>query len=191
MTEEVSARATTPNSADLIMTKEYLVVKGKHYRVSNGYLYSSSQTQAVAIKDILAMEYQTIRAKRMLIAFMILMTIVVFGGVGVHRMLSVTRQIDREVQKVENVYNYIADENIDISVTSCIKNGLSELGIKGIITLYIILIIGSGMCCLLYLLKPFHVLYISTLGKIIAVEKRFYNKAELDAIVKAWKMQLQ
>ena len=51
------------------------------------------------------MEYLTIRSKRLFIAFIILMTLVVFGGVGVRKMLSITRQIDREVQKVENVYN--------------------------------------------------------------------------------------
>ena len=105
MADEISVRAIAPNSADLTMTKEYLVVKGKHYQVRNHYLYTTEKAQAISVKDILSMEYLTIRSKRLFIAFIILMTLVVFGGVGVRKMLSITRQIDREVQKVENVYN--------------------------------------------------------------------------------------
>lgn len=191
MADEISVRAIAPNSADLTMTKEYLVVKGKHYQVRNHYLYATEKAQAISVKDILSMKYLTIRSKRLFIAFIILMTLVVFGGVGVRKMLSITRQIDREVQKVENVYNYVADEDIDINITGSVTNILSELGLKGILVVYVVLIMGSVGCFLLYWLKPFRVLYISSLGKIIAVERRFYDKAQLDCIVKVWKMQLQ
>ena len=191
MVDEISARDKSNNSANLTMTKEYLVVKGKHYQVRNGYLYRSNQTQAISVKDILNMEYLTMRSKRLLIIFIILMTFVVFGGVGIRKLLSVTMQIDKEVQKVENVYNYVAEEDIDINITGFIKNILLELGIRGVIVVYVVLIMGSAGCFLLYWLKPFRVLYISSLGKIIVVERRFYEKAQLDSLVKAWQMQLQ
>ncbi len=191
MTEEVSAKAKTLDSAILTMTKDYLVVKGKYFEIKNNYLHSSKRTQAIAVKDILSMEYLTIRSKRLFIVFMILMTIVVFGGVSMRKIFSITKQIDKEAQKMENLYNYMVDEDIDISVTGFVKNGLPEFGIKGIVTVYVVLIMGSMVCFLLYLLKPFRVLYISTLGKIIAVERKFYDKAELDAIVKVWEMQLR
>lgn len=190
MAKEVCAKAKTSDSADLTMTKEYLVVKGKHFEIKNNYLYSSKQTRAVAVKDVLSMEYLTIHSKRMFIVFMILMTIVVFGGVGIRKMLSATRQIDREVQKIENIYNYVTDEDIDINITDTIKGALSEIGIKGIVVIYVILIIGSVLCFLYYLLRPFRVLYVSTLGMIIAVERRFYDKSQLDSIIKTWQMQL-
>lgn len=183
MSEEVSAKAKISKLANLTMTQEYLVVKGKHYQVSNGYLYRSNQTQAVFVKDILNMEYLTIRSKRLFIIFIILMTIVVFGGVGVRKIFPVTRQIDREVQKVENAYNYVTDEDIDINITGSVIN----LILAG----YVVLIMGSVGCFLLYWLKPFRVLYISSVGKIIAVERRFYDKAQLDCIIRAWQMQLQ
>jgi len=67
MTEEVCAKAKNADSADLTMTKEYLVIKGKHFEIKNHYLYSSKQTRAVAVKDVLSMEYLTIRSKRMFI----------------------------------------------------------------------------------------------------------------------------
>lgn len=191
MAEEISAKAITGNSANLTMTKEYLVVKGNHFQVKNGYLNRSNQTQAISVKDILSMEYLTLRSKRLLILFMILMTFVVFGGVGIRKTLSVTRQIDKEVQKIENVYNYVTDEDIDINVTSAVGSVFSKLGIKGIIIAYMVLVMGSIGCFPLYWLKPFRVLYISSLGMIIAVERRFYNKAQLDSIVKEWKMQFQ
>ena len=191
MAEEISAKAITGNSANLTMTKEYLVVKGNHFQVKNGYLNRSNQTQAISVKDILSMEYLTLRYKRLLILFMILMTFVVFGGVGIRKTLSVTRQIDKEVQKIENVYNYVTDEDIDINVTSAVGSVFSKLGIKGIIIAYVILVMGSIGCFTLYWLKPFRVLYISSLGMIIAVERRFYNKAQLDSIVKEWKMQFR
>lgn len=183
-------RAKTKESADLTMTKEYLVIKGKHLEIKNNYLHMSKQTEVVKVKDILSMEYLAIRSKRMFVIFMILMTIVVFGGVGVRKVLSVTRQIDRELKKIEKVYNYVADEDIDINVNGSVKNVLSELGIKEIVTVYVVLIMGSIICFLIYLFKPYRVLYISTLGKIIAVERKFYEKAELDALVKAWRLQL-
>lgn len=191
MAGEVSAKAKTSDSADVTMTNEYLVIKGKHFEIKNNYLYSSKQTRAVAVKDVLSMEYLTIRSKRMFIAFMILMTFVVFGGVGIRKMLSATRQIDQEMQKVENVYNYVADEDIDIDVTGIVTNTLSEIGVVGIVAIYIVLIIGSVICFLGYLLRPFRVLYISTIGNIIAVERRFYDKSQLDSIIKTWQMQLR
>ena len=191
MVDEISARDKSNNSANLTMTKEYLVVKGKHYQVRNGYLYRSNQTQAISVKDILNMEYLTMRSKRLLIIFIILMTFVVFGGVGIRKLLSVTMQIDKEVQKVENAYNYVAEEDIDINITGFIKNILLELGIRGVIVVYVVLIMGSAGCFLLYWIKPFRVLYISSLGKIIVVERRFYEKAQLDSLVKAWQMQLK
>lgn len=190
MAEELSVKAITNDSANLTMTKEYLVVKGKHFQISNNYLHISKQTQAIPVKDILSMEYLTMRSKRLLIDFMVLMTFVVFGGVGVRKMLTVTKQIDTEVQKVEEVYNYIADENIDIDITNFVTNILLELGLKGVIVIFVVLVLGSVGCFLIYWLKPFRVLYISSLGKIIAVERRFYDKKQLDCIVKEWKRQL-
>lgn len=190
MAEEISARATENASADLTITKEYLVVKGKHYQMRNGYLYRTEQTQAVPVQDILSMEYLTVRSKRLLIVFMILMTLVVFGGTGVRKLLSTTRKIDNEVKKIESVYNYVSDEDVDISVTDSVLNLFSNMGIKVIIALYAVLLMGSVACFLLYWLKPFRVLYISSLGRIIAVERRFYNKAELNSIVNAWEMYL-
>ena len=191
MAEEISAKAITGNSANLTMTKEYLVVKGNHFQVKNGYLNRSNQTQVISVKDVLSMEYLTLRSKRLLILFMILMTFVVFGGVGIRKTLSVTRQIDKEVQKIENVYNYVTDEDIDINVTSAVGSVFTKMGIKGIIIAYMVLVMGSIGCFALYWLKPFRVLYISSLGMIIAVERRFYNKAQLDSIVKEWKMQFR
>jgi len=58
------------------------------------------QLQAISVKDILSMEYLTLRSKRLLVLFMILMTFVVFGGVGIRKTLSVARQIDKEVKKI-------------------------------------------------------------------------------------------
>lgn len=191
MTEEICAKAIKPSLADLTLTKEYFVIKGKHYQVRNHYLYATDKAQAISIKDILSMEYLTIRSKRMFIVFMILMTIVVFGGVGIRKMFSATRQLDKEVQKIENTYNYVTDEEIDINITDTIKGPLSEIGIKGIVVIYAILIIGSVVCFLYYLLRPFRVLYISTLGMVIAVERKFYDKSQLDSIVNTWQMQLR
>lgn len=191
MVDEISASDRSNNSANLTITKEYLVIKGKHFQVRNGYLYRSKEAQAISLKDILSMEYLTMRSKRLFILFMVLMTLVVFGGVGIRKLLSVTGQIDKEVQKVENVYNYIAEEDININITSAVENVLSQVGIKGIITIYIVLIIGSVGCLLFYLLRPFRMLYISAIGKIVAVERKFYDKKQLECVVKEWQKQLK
>lgn len=190
MVEEINARATTGNSANLTITKEYLVVKGKHFQVRNGYLNNSNQIQAILVKDVLSMEYLTMRSKRLFILFIVLMTLVVFGGVGIRKTFSVIRQVDREVQKIENSYNSVFDEDINISITDTVKGIFSEQGIKGIVMAYMLLIAGSVVCFALYWMKPIRVLYISTLGMIIAVERRYYDKAQLDSIVNAWQAQL-
>lgn len=144
MAEAVCAKAKTSGSADLTMTREWLAIKGKHYQVRNNYLHATEGAQAFSVKDVLSMDYLTIRSKRAFILFLILMTIVLFGGVGVRKMLSATRQIDKEVQKVENVYNLVAGENVDINITGTIKGFFSEIGAIGIILLYVVLIIGSA-----------------------------------------------
>lgn len=190
MAEMVCARAKTSDSADLTMTREWLVIKGKHYQVQNNYFHAAEGAQAFSVKDVLSMDYLTIRSKRAFILFLILMTIVLFGGVGVRKMLSATRQIDKEAQKIENVYNLVAGENVDINITGTIKGFFSEIGAIGIILLYVVLIIGSAGCLLYYFFRPFRVLYVSTLGMIISVERRFYDKTQLDSIVNMWKMQL-
>jgi len=192
MAEELRAKALTQDSADLIMTKEYLLIKGKHCQICNGYVNQMNQPQAISMKNILSMEYLTIRSKRVLILFMVLMTIVVFGGVGMRKLLSVTAQLDRKIQKAEKVYNSIADEDIDVDITgSIIKTVFSSAGIKCIIAIYVVLILVSMGCLGVYLFRPFRVLYISSVGSIIAVEKKYYDKAQLNALIQSWKRQLQ
>lgn len=191
MTEEISVRALTPDSANLTMNKEYLVINGKHYQATNSYLYRSNQPQVIKVKNILSMEYLTLRSKRFLMAFIILMTIVVFGAPGVRKLFSVTRQIDQQVQKVENVYNYFAEEKVDINLTDSVKHIFLSVGIKGLIAIYFVLIIGSSGCLFAYFFKPYRVLYISSMGNTLAVKQKFYDSSQLDAIVNTWKMQLR
>ncbi len=192
MAEEIKAKSLSPDSADLTMTKEYLVVKGKHYHICNGYINQSEQPQTISVKNILSMEYLTMRSKRLFILFMVLMTIVACGGVGMRKLLSATAQLDRKMQKAEKVYNSIADEDIDVDITgSIIKTVFSSPGTKCIIAIYVVLILVSMGCLGVYLFRPFRVLFISSVGSIIAVEKKYYDKAQLNALIQSWKRQLQ
>lgn len=184
MGPEITVRANMPDSAKLTITPDYLVVNGKHYQVKNGYLYRRETPGSIPIKDILSMEYLTMRSKRMFIIFILLMSLVIFGSVGVGKVLTVTKQVDKKVQRVETFYNYIADEDSDIKITDTVKTGFTK---AGVVIIYVLLILGSIISFFCYIFRPFRMLYISALGVTIAVESKYYDKNGLDALIMTWK----
>lgn len=184
MAAEISVRANTSDSANLTMTSDYLVINGKHYQVKNGYLYRRETPGSIPVKDILSMEYLMMRSKRMFIIFILFMSLVIFGSVGVGKVLTVTKQVDKKVQKVEMFYNYIAEEDSDINITDTVKTGFTK---AGVVILYVLLILGSIISFFCYIFRPFRILYISALGATIAVENKYYDKNGLDALIMTWK----
>lgn len=161
-------------SAKLVITDEYLIVKGMHYNVYNGYLSRSNKTRSIKVRDIMNMEYITMRSKKLLMMFIVFMFIFLFGGVLIKIVSSVTTNVANIVQSVNDEEEQSIDERI-VQKT------------KSKIIIYLFLLIASASCLGVYFLKPNYLFLISSADNMIAVKRIYYHKDELDDMVKFWK----
>ena len=190
MSETIRAVAHDERSANITMTNEYLVVKGQHYQLRDWYIRRTSENVAVSVKDILSMEYITMRSKRMLLAFMLFSCLLAFGGNLLYKAVSVTQSIDSEINKAETIYNAVTSDDVDISLTDRLLDGIFNLKFSILGVLCLVLTAGSVVSMFWYFLRPYHFLRISAVGQMVAVERKYYNKAELDKLLFSWKSQL-
>lgn len=157
MEQEIKAISVNQKSANLSMTEEYLVVKGQHYHVFNGYISPSDKNQAIRVKDILSMEFVTMRSKRFFMVFITLMSLLTLSFPAIRYLLS-------------------------------------HFDTKTVITIVVIVYIMMLATCVyifwMYFFKPFQLLRISTVGIMLAVERKYYDETELNALMKAWKKHL-
>lgn len=180
MTCEMKIISATPQSANITLTNEYLVVNGPHYSIFNGYISSTKETKAIKVKDVLNIEYVTLRSKRLLMAFVILMSIVIFGSTGIKLVSSVVTNVTQETQFTE-------DED-DYGQNSIREKNAKRRAVR--IIIYGILMVSSACCIVSYFLKPFQLLYISSSGNMIAVKRRYYDKRQLDNLIGLWRYEL-
>lgn len=160
-------------SAELIMTDEYLIVKGTHYNVYNGYMSHSNKTRSIKIGDIMNIEYITMRSKKLLMMFIVFMFIFLFGGTAIKLVSSVTTHVVNEVQSVED------DEEQSV-------NELLKQKRKNKVMIYTLLIIASASCVGVYFLKPSYLFLISSGDNMIAVKRLHYHKEDLDDMIRFW-----
>ncbi len=172
MSEEYRVRSLNGESADLTLTEEYLVLKGKHYDVINGYLRASEQPKAIRTKDILHMEYVNLRSKRVFMAFIIMMAL---GALLFTRVLPMVTQRGRMrmAMRMYNRYNSLLETNIG-----------SIMAAGGM--LYILYLAVCVFLLAWYLLAPYRILRISTVGGVIAVKRKHYSSAELECLINDW-----
>ena len=85
-------------SARITITNEFTVINGEHYRIVDGYVHKQDSPATVKTKDILNVEKQKIRLKKMLVRSLIL-----FGIIPV--LFAVSGWIQTAV-KVKNTVNY-------------------------------------------------------------------------------------
>jgi hypothetical protein len=64
------------NSARITITAEHTVINGEHFRIVDGYVHKQNKPATVKTKDILSIERQTLRLKRMLVRSLILFGII-------------------------------------------------------------------------------------------------------------------
>ena len=174
MSEEYRVRSLNGESADLTLTEEYLVLKGKHYDVINGYLRASEQPKAIRTKDILHMEYVNLRSKRVFMAFIIMMAL---GALLFTRVLPMVTQRGvtqrGRMRMAMRMYNSLLGTNIG-----------SIMAAGGM--LYILYLAVCVFLLAWYLLAPYRILRISTVGGVIAVKRKRYSSAELERLINDW-----
>lgn len=190
MSEMVRAVAHNEKSADITMTGEYLVIKGRHYLLRDWYICKSSENVSVPVKDILGMEYITMRSKRMLLTFLLFSCLLAFGGQYLYKVVTITQSIDSEIDKAEAVYNAVASDDVDISLTDTMLDKIFSLRFTSLGMLCLVLTAGSAVSLSRYILRPYHFLRISAIGQMVAVERKYYNKRELDELLSSWKSHL-
>ena len=73
MSEQIKKyiRSSSDKSSDLIITEEYLILKGNHYVIENGYIKNIKQARTIELKDILEVKYITMRSKMWLKRFIV------------------------------------------------------------------------------------------------------------------------
>lgn len=156
------------------MTGEYLIVKGRHYNVFNGYVSPADKSQAIFVKDILSMEFVTMHSKRFLMFFITFMSLVTLSFPVVRYMLNVINE-NRQVAK--KVYEIV-----------------SRFDTKAIVVIVVVIYVMMLAACIyffcMYLFKPFKLLRISAVGITLAVERKYYDETELNALTKLWEKHL-
>jgi len=72
------------DSARITMTNEHTVINGAHFRISNGYTHKQASPATIETKDILSIERQVLRKKRLLVVGLSLFGIllILFGIFG-------------------------------------------------------------------------------------------------------------
>lgn len=183
MSETVRAVAyENDKSANITMTKEYLVVKGNHYRLRDWYICKSSENVSVPVQDILSMEYITMRSKKMLIAFILFSCLLALDGKLLYKAVSITQSIDSEIDKAESVYNVVASDDVDIDVTDTLLDRIFNLKHTVLGVVCLVLTAGSTISLLGYFLRPYHFFRISAVGQMVAVERKYYRKEDLEKL---------
>lgn len=186
MSEIVRAVACNNKSADISMTNEYIVMKGEHYRLRDWYIRKSSDNIAIPVKDVLSIEYITMRSKRMLVAFLLFSCLLLFGVQLMFRAVSVTRSIDSEIDKVEQVYNTVAEDDVNISLTDSLLEEVFNPRFIGLSLFCMVLMAGSIVSLLRYVFRPYRFFRISALGQMLAVERKHYREADLEQLRFQW-----
>jgi len=96
------------NSARITITAEHTVINGKHYRIVDGYVHKRNKPATVKTKDILNIERQTLRLKRMLVYSLILFGLipVIFGASRtVQPLIATARSVGQAVTFADYVMN--------------------------------------------------------------------------------------
>lgn len=174
MEQEIKAISVDPNSANLSMTEEYLVVKGRHYNIFNGYISPADKSQAIPIKDILSMEFVTMRSKRLFMVFITLMSLVTLFFPAIRKLINIINENRRIARKAYDLISHSDTKTIIVIV----------------VIIYIMMLVACICIFLMYFFKPFKFLRISTVGIMLAVERKYYNETELNALIKMWKKHL-
>lgn len=177
MSQEIKVIAKDAKSANITMTDEYLVVKGLHYNIFNGYVSRTEQNKAIHMKDILNVEYVPMHSKRLFILFVFLMSIVM-AGIPLIRSLLNTARKNRKI--LEKGYEILSNGDGSIAIGA----------IKIVVTIYILLVILSILVLLVYCFKPYYFLRFSAVGAMIAVETKYYKNEELYALSEMWEKQM-
>lgn len=182
MLETVRVVANNEKSAGISMTNEYLVIKGEHYQLRDWYIRKSSDNVAISVKDILSMEYITMRSKRMLIAFLLFSCLLAFGGRMLYEAVLFTQSIDSEIDRAEDVYNTVASDDVDVSLTETLLDGVFSIRFIGLGVLCMILTAGSIISLFRYVFRPYHFFRISAIGQMVAVERKHYSEKNLEEL---------
>ena len=202
------------DSARITMTNEHTVINGAHYKISNGYLHKHAVATSVATKDILSIERQKLRNKRLLVIGLVLFGLLLLipsafsminRAVFINNLVSGDEAAIAELQRV--YLRYVIFGNMEIigevldsadslytfadRTESTIEALDGDLPVSSSLNttrnvLYVILFIPSAVCVGMYTLKPVLMLRIKAMGGDFAVETRYYTSETIDGLIGAY-----
>ena len=117
------------DSARITISDEYTMVNGKHFRIVDGYVHRQSKAVSVKTKDILSVERDTLRFKKMLVSGLVLfgLLVLVFQGVQyINGVLAAKRAVDTAVAQATAQINYILTTPVDELLDEMFADSVNE-----------------------------------------------------------------
>ena len=163
---------TNDESARITMTNEFTIINGSHMQISNGFLHKKENPSSVITKDILSIERQKLRKKRLLVISLTLFGFclilnTIFGQAG--RILAF-----EDMLRVADAYQD-ATRGANLSPFAMVR--YTTVGV---------LLIGAILCISKYIIQQIRVLRITAMGGDYAVETKYYNDEDIDMFVKSY-----
>ena len=160
----------TPKSANIILTDDYLILKGGHYEIFNGYTKYIKEPHTIVRKDILTVSSLTMRSKRLFQTFITICFIFFTSGTLFRTISSAMKLTNSQWSIIETLFKVL------------IENEYAS-GILTFVAIILVLSFVTAVSSLvLWFFIPHRFMVISAIGKTIAVEEKHYNKNELQEL---------
>lgn len=164
MSQLEKMKSDNGKSADIILTNQYLLINGCHYRIKNGYIHKEKQPVSILVNDVLNMEMVKMRSKRLLIVFIIMTSLLLLKAGSdvndVHSAWKVGKQFRTELSD---------------ALTEVEKEGKVTTDSRDII-FYGALVLITGTVFFLYIGKPYHLYVVYCIGGTYGVNQQYYDK---------------
>lgn len=164
------------NSACLILTENYIVIKGLHYNIFNWSTKKRKDAISIFKDDIQDIGYVTIRSKKIVLCFVLVASGFLALGKKMfdfRRLISGSGRLD-----VNNKFIYRLMESSPESLKRA-----SVIIMVGLI-LWLLVCVALALACFFY---SHRLLRITFVGGMVGVETKYYDKMQLNNLVTYWK----
>lgn len=179
---EIIIDSNSMESAKIILTDDFLVIKGNHYIIRDWYIKKTSANCSIKTQDILSMGVIKMRSKRMLMAFIISTMLIIIFGVSFDKISDSLRNMDKQIDKAENVLNFFGQGVSDINAEETFKMFL----VDALPFVMGVLVIGSLITLHRYLFKGYKFFRVTAVGMSIAVETKYYQTENINYLINVW-----
>lgn len=85
MTDYICVSSLSDKSGDIWLNRDFFLIKGKHFKISDWYLNKSDKNVAIPTRDIISMEFIKYRSKKTMVFFIIVTSLFLAFGKRLYR----------------------------------------------------------------------------------------------------------